>query len=102
GFKKIADQKWGELAYAGLWFDPFKEDLEAFIGKTSERTSGEVRLRLFKGAVSVVGRTSPWALYSEELASFDSKSFDQSQMTGAVQAHGLQARMYHALRGTRR
>jgi argininosuccinate synthase len=101
-FKRIVDQKWGELAYSGLWFDPFKEDLEAFIGKTSARTSGEVRLRLFKGAVSVVGRASPWALYSEDLASFDSKSFDQSQMTGAVQAHGLQARMYHSLRNVRK
>jgi argininosuccinate synthase len=101
-FKRVVDQKWGELAYFGLWFDPFKEDLEAFIDKVSERVSGEVRLRLFKGAAMVIGRSSPWALYSEDLASFDSKSFDQSQMTGAVQAHGLQARMYHALRNAKR
>jgi argininosuccinate synthase len=101
-FKRMVDQKWGELAYFGLWFDPFKEDLEAFINKISERVSGDVRLRLFKGAATVLGRSSPWALYSEDLASFDSKSFDQSQMTGAVQAHGLQARMYHALRNARR
>src|SRR5205085_7232564 len=100
--RRSVDQKWGEMAYAGLWFDPLKEDLEAFIGKTSERTAGEVRLRLFKGTASVVGRSSPWALYSEDLASFDSKSFDQSQMTGAVQAHGLQARMYHSLRNVRK
>lgn len=101
-FKRMVDQKWGELAYAGLWFDPFKEDLEAFINKISERVAGEVRLRLFKGSATVIGRSSPWALYSEDLASFDSKSFDQSQMTGAVQAHGLQARMYHALRNAQR
>jgi argininosuccinate synthase len=101
-FKKMVDQKWGEMAYAGLWLDPLKEDLEAFIGKTSERVAGEVRLRLFKGAASVIGRGSPCALYSEDLASFDSKSFDQSQMAGAVQAHGLQARMYHSLRDAKR
>jgi argininosuccinate synthase len=101
-FKRIVDQKWGELAYFGLWLDPLKEDLEAFIQKISERVTGEVRLRLFKGAAAVTGRTSPWALYSEDLASFDTKAFDQRQMTGAVQAHGLQARMYHALRNARR
>jgi argininosuccinate synthase len=97
-FKRMIDQKWGELAYAGLWFDPLKEDLEGFIARTSARTTGTVRLRLFKGGWTVIGRTSPWALYSEELASFDNKSFDQRESTGTVKTHGLQARMYRALR----
>ena len=88
----------GELAYAGLWFDPLKEDLEAFIGKTQERVTGEVRLRLFKGGLTILGRRSPWALYSEEMASFDTKTFDQRESAGTVRAHGLQARMYRALR----
>ena len=100
-FKVLVDQKWGELAYAGLWFDPFKEDLDAFIGATSTRTSGEVMLRLFKGSVTVVGRSSPWALYSEEMVSFDDKTFDQSEMAGAVKVFGLQSRMYRALRDQR-
>ena len=82
----------------GLWFDPFKEDLEGFIACTSARTTGTVRLRLFKGSATVIGRSSPWALYSEELASFDNKSFDQRESTGTVKTHGLQARMYRALR----
>jgi argininosuccinate synthase len=86
------------MAYAGLWFDPLKEDLEAFIGKTQERVTGEVRLRLFKGGMTVLGRRSPWALYSEEMASFDTKTFDQRESVGTVRAHGLQARMYRALR----
>jgi argininosuccinate synthase len=97
-FKRSVDQKWGEMAYAGLWFDPLKEDLEAFIGKTQERVTGEVRLRLFKGGMMVLGRRSPWALYSEEMASFDTKTFDQRESAGTVRAHGLQARMYWALR----
>ena len=101
-FKALVDQKWGELAYYGLWFDPFKEDLEAFIGATAERMTGEVKLQLFKGSVAVTGRRSEWALYSEELASFDDKSFDQSEMSGAVKSFGLQSRMYRALRGGRR
>ncbi|MCL6650359.1 MAG: argininosuccinate synthase, partial [Chloroflexi bacterium] len=97
-FKRMIDAKWAELAYAGLWFDPLKEDLEGFIERTSARTTGTVRLRLFKGGWTVIGRSSPWALYSEEMASFDSKRFDQRESTGTVKTHGLQALMYRALR----
>jgi argininosuccinate synthase len=100
-FKRSIDQKWGEMAYAGLWIDPLKDDLEAFIGKTQERVHGEVRLRLFKSSLTVLGRRSPWALYNEDLASFDSKTFDQRESTGTVKTHGIQARMYQALRQRR-
>jgi len=97
-FKSIVDREWGELAYRGLWFDPLKEDLEAFINKIQERVTGTVKMQLFKGSAKVVGRSSPYALYSEELASFDSKAFDQSEMAGAVKVHGLQSRMYWLLK----
>lgn len=100
-FKRTVDQKWGELAYAGLWLDPLKEDLEGFIAKTSERTMGEVILRLYRGSATVIGRRSPWAIYSEALASFDDKSFDQRESTGTVKTHGLQARFYQQLRAGR-
>lgn len=98
-FKTLVDQKWGELAYAGLWFDPLKDDLEAFIGKINQRVTGSVFLRLFKGGCQVIGRRSPWALYNEDLVSFDSKTFDQRESIGNVKTHGLQARMYRSLRG---
>jgi argininosuccinate synthase len=94
-FKKQVDLEWGQLAYQGLWFDPFKDDLEAFIGKTQKRVTGVIRMKLFKGSMTVVGRKSPWALYSEELASFDTTTgFIQSESTGTVKNFGLQARMY--------
>jgi argininosuccinate synthase len=93
-FKEIVDSTWSEMAYRGLWFDPLKMDLEAFIDKTQERVTGTVRVRLQKGSAVVVGRNSPWALYSEELASFDSKAFDQRESEGIVKIHGLQGRMY--------
>jgi len=93
-FKEIVDSTWSEMAYQGLWFDPLKMDLEAFIDKTQERVTGTVRIRLQKGSAVVVGRNSPWALYSEELASFDSKAFDQRESEGIVKIHGLQGRMY--------
>ena len=53
-FKAMVDQQWGELAYYGLWFDPLKDDLEAFIGdKIQERVTGTVTLRLFKSSLTV-------------------------------------------------
>ncbi|GIV14324.1 MAG: hypothetical protein KatS3mg021_2606 [Fimbriimonadales bacterium] len=55
-------------------------------------------LRLYKGSAVVIGRQSPWALYDESLASFDDKTFDQSEMSGAVKAHGLPARLYYQLK----
>jgi argininosuccinate synthase len=96
-FKKIVDQEWGRLAYEGSWWDPLKDDLEAFISKTQERLTGEVRLRLFKGGLQVIGRSSEWALYSEELASFDTTTFDQRESTGWVKNFGLQPRMFFHL-----
>ncbi len=93
-FKKLIDQEWSNLAYQGLWWDPLKDDLEAFIGATQRRVEGTVKLRLYKGSMQIIGRSSPWALYSEELASFDSTSFDQRDSTGTVKNFGLQARMY--------
>jgi argininosuccinate synthase len=94
-FKKQVDLEWSQLAYQGLWFDPFKDALESFIGSTQKRVTGTVRMRLFKGSMQVIGRKSPWALYSEELASFDTTTgFIQSESTGTVKNFGLQARMY--------
>ncbi len=96
-FKQIVDLEWSKLAYEGLWWDPFKTDLESFILKTQERVEGSVNLSLFKGQVVVKGRQSKWALYSEDLASFDSTTFDQRESTGAVKNFGMQARMYYSL-----
>jgi argininosuccinate synthase len=97
-FKLLVDQKWGELAYAGLWYDPFKDDLEAFINQIQPRVTGAVHLRLFKGSCAVIGRASKYALYNEDLASFDSKTFDQSEAVGIVKTHGMQARMWRTVK----
>lgn len=96
-FKNQIDQEWSRMAYEGLWWDPLKEDLEAFIGATQRRVSGEVTMKLFKGQTTVIGRNSHWALYSEDLASFDTTTFDQRESTGAVKNFGLQSRMYNQL-----
>lgn len=96
-FKAIVDSEWSKLAYEGLWWDPFKENLEAFIGNTQKRVTGEVSLTLYKGQTTVVGRKSPWALYNSDLASFDTETFDQRESTGSVKNFGLQSRMYYQL-----
>ena len=78
-----------------------KDDLEAFIGLTQTRVTGlEVKLSLFKGSAQIVGRSSPWALYSEDLASFDSQTFDQRESAGAVKNFGMQSRMHKKLKAT--
>lgn len=96
-FKEKVEAEWSELAYKGLWWDPFKDNLEAFIAGTQKRVSGAVNLKLYKGAVTVSGRESPWALYSEDLASFDTTTFDQRESTGMVKNFGLQQRMFFHL-----
>jgi len=100
-FKQSVDRTWADLVYEGLWYDPLKEDLEAFIDRVNARVTGEVMVRLYRGSCTVTGRRSPFALYSEDLASFDSKTFDQREMEGMVKVHGLQARMYHLVRRAR-
>lgn len=96
-FKAFIDQEWSRMAYEGLWWDPLKEDLDAFIWHTQKRVTGTVNLKLYKGNITVLGRKSNWALYSEDLASFDTTTFDQRESTGSVKNFGLQARMYQQL-----
>src|ERR1051325_4868199 len=97
-FKASVDREWGEMAYKGLWLDPLKEDLEAFINRVQARVFGEVNLRLGKGHVIVIGRQSDAALFNEDLASFDSKTFNQAEALGMVKNHGLQSKLFWQLR----
>jgi argininosuccinate synthase len=85
-FKQQIDSEWTNLVYTGLWNDPLREDLDAFIEKTQEHVSGEVKLKVYKGTVKVVGRTSPMSLYDAALATYDASStFDQTWSTGFIE-----------------
>ncbi|RMG26713.1 MAG: argininosuccinate synthase [Armatimonadetes bacterium] len=97
-FKALVDAEWARLVYEGLWGDPLFEDLSAFNQAVQQRVSGSVRLRLYKGSVTVLARSSPWALYSEADASFDDSSFEQSEMTGMVRTHGMSSLLYAELK----
>lgn len=97
-FKTLVDQQWADLVYQGLWGDPLFEDLTAFSDNIQKRVTGEVTLRLYKSSSTVVSRKSPFALYSEAIASFDdSEVFGQSEMAGMVKAHGLSSLLYARL-----
>jgi len=89
-FKQQIDAQWAFLAYAGLWMDPLREDLDGFIDKTQERVYGKVKLKLHKGGVRVVGRSSPFSLYDLNLATYDiGTTFDQKAAKGFIELWGL-------------
>jgi argininosuccinate synthase len=92
-FKRMVDDKWSELAYKGLVYEPLYTALNAFINTTQERVNGTVDLELYKGNVRVLGRSSPNAIYSSDLVSFDSASIDQCHASGVSYYFGMQARM---------
>jgi argininosuccinate synthase len=98
-FKQQVDAEWVFLAYAGLWVDPLKDDLDAFINKSQENVKGEVKLKLYKGGMQVIGRSSPMSLYDKNLANYNIKTtFNQSYSKGFIELWGLQTRMYNALK----
>jgi len=97
-FKRMVDDKWSELAYKGLVYEPLYAALNAFINTTQERVNGSVDLELYKGNARVLGRSSPDALYSSDLVSFDSSSIDQCHAIGVSHYFGLQARLVQAIK----
>jgi argininosuccinate synthase len=89
-FKQQVEQQWAFLVYTGLWYEPLRQDLDAFIEKTQERVTGVVRLKLYKGLATVVGRSSPMSLYDANLATYEKGSkFDQMWSVGFIQIWGL-------------
>ncbi|HEV2858895.1 MAG TPA: argininosuccinate synthase [Solirubrobacterales bacterium] len=99
-FKPALDQKWGYLVYAGLWWEPLRSDLDAYMDMVNKQVTGEIGLRLFKGSVRVVTRSSPNAVYDSELASFAESGglFKQTASPGFIELWSLQSRMAHRLR----
>jgi argininosuccinate synthase len=98
-FKQQVDQEWSFLVYAGLWYEPLREDLDAFIEKTQERVTGTVRMKLYKGLASVVGRSSPMSLYDANLATYEAGSkFQQGWSVGFIEIWGLPTRVAYNMK----
>lgn len=92
-YKRLVEQRYSELCYDGLWFSPLKEALDAFIEKTQEFVSGEVRVKLFKGSCTVAGRKSPYSLYDMGLATYaEGDKFDHTSAKGFIYVWGLPLR----------
>jgi len=98
-FKQQIDAQWTFLVYTGLWMDPLRDDLDAFINKTQERVDGEVKMKLYKGGLQVVSRSSPMSLYDLNLATYDIQTtFDQSWSPGFIELWGLPTRVSNILK----
>jgi len=98
-YKQLVAQRYAELIYYGQWFTPLKESLDAFINKTQENVSGSVRLKLYKGNCTVVGRKSKRSLYRPDLATFEKESvYNQKDAEGFINLFGLPIKVQSLLR----
>jgi len=103
-FKETVALRYAELVYYGQWFTPLRAALDAFVASTQRPVTGTVRLKVFKGQVSVAGRRSPYSLYSEELATFGADAvYNQADAAGFINLFGLpisvQARLGQKMAG---
>ena len=93
-YKRGVEQRWGELAYDGLWFSPLKRALDAFVQETQQHVTGDIRMTLHGGRAVVTGRRSPTSLYDYSLATYDSgDTFDQSLAKGFIELWGLPSKI---------
>ncbi len=99
-FKGQLDRQWAYLVYAGLWWEPLRNDLDAYMDAVNEQVSGTIGLKLYKGSARVVTRSSPNAVYDAALASFAQSGglFSQSASPGFIELWSLQSRMAWRLR----
>jgi argininosuccinate synthase len=97
-YKQQLALDYAEMVYNGLWFTPLRESLDAFFEKVSETTTGEVKLQLYKGNIQPLSRTSPFSLYSLDIASFTmGASYDQKDALGFINLTGLPIKVRAAL-----
>ena len=87
--------RYAELIYNGFWFSPEREMLQALIDRSQEHVAGSVRLKLYKGNVTVIGRTSPMSLYDQDLVTFEEGSggYDQRDAAGFIRLNALRLRI---------
>ena len=89
-YKDLLAQQYAELVYNGRWFTPLREAIDAFVRVTQEPVTGSVRLKLYKGNCTVVGRKSPYSLYREDYATFgEDDVYDQKDAAGFINLYGL-------------
>ncbi len=101
-FKQKVAVEYADLVYNGLWFSSLHQDLAAYVQSSQRFVSGTIRLKLYKGTSSVVGRKSPFSLYSHGLATYDKgDEFDQSASTGFIHIWELSVKTQAKTQGAR-
>jgi len=93
--KPLLDQRWAYLVYAGLWWEPLRTDLDAYMDAANAHVTGTIGVKLYKGSARVVTRESPHAVYDAALAGFSESGglFSQSASPGFIELWSLQSRM---------
>ena len=100
-FKQKVALEYADLIYNGLWFTAFHENLAAYVQSSQRHVTGTVKLKLYKGSSTVVGRKSPYSLYSYGLATYDKGDvFDQSASAGFIHIWGLPVKTQAQVQGT--
>ena len=99
-FKPQLDRQWAYLVYAGLWWEPLRSNLDAYMEAVNEWVTGRIGMKLYKGSVRVVTRESPHAVYDAQLATFAESGglFSQQASPGFIELWSLQSRMAWRLR----
>jgi len=98
-YKQLVAQRYAELIYYGQWFTTLKEALDTFINQTQKNVSGTVRLKLYKGNVTIVGRKSPRSLYRPDLATFEKEEiYNQKDAEGFINLFGLPIKVQASLK----
>ena len=94
-YKRGIEETYGQMVYNGLWYSPLKSAIDAFVHNTQERVTGMVRVKLFKGNATIVGRKSVNSLYAEDLATYGSgDQFDHRAAEGFIYVWGLPTRVW--------
>jgi argininosuccinate synthase len=99
-FKGELDRKWAYLVYAGLWWEPLRSDLDAYMESVNAQVTGTIGMKLYKGSARVVTRASPNAVYDAALSTFETSGglFSQQASPGFIELWSLQSRMAYRLR----
>ena len=95
-YKKNISQDYANIIYNGTWFSPMREALDAFVNETQKPVTGMVRIKLYKGSMTLLGRTSPNSLYNEALATYtEADTFDHKSAEGFIKIYGLGLKTFH-------
>jgi argininosuccinate synthase len=94
--KSFIDSKWAYLTYGAKWFDPVMSHINAFIENQNEKATGKVKVRLYKGSLTVVALKSKYSLFDHNLATFErNMSFNQNASAGFIEIYNLAQKTAH-------